>query len=226
MVEDFPKTTFALPKIELKHAAVLRIKNGDQVRISDGQGQTGVATVVSLENNELLLLSSKKHETPKIRIHVVQALAKGDRDELAVQTCTELGATKFTAWQAQRSVSRWQGPKIEKGLARWQSIATEAMKQSHQSYVPEVSQFAADTRFDVCSQLLVLDPNAVQSLADIKFETEVTLVVGPEGGISESELSQLVTRGAVVVRLGESVLRTSTAAPAAIATIRTVVGWD
>lgn len=226
MVEGFPKTTFSLPKAEHKHAAVLRIKNGDQVRVSDGQGQIGVATVVSLENNELLLLSSKKHENPRNRIHVVQALAKGDRDELAVQTCTELGATKFTAWQAQRSVSRWQGPKIKKGLARWQSIATEAMKQSHQSFVPEVSQFAADTNFDVYSQLLVLDPDALQSLADIKFEADITLVVGPEGGISESELSQLVARGAVAVRMGEGVLRTSTAAPAAIATIRTIVGWD
>lgn len=226
MVEVFPETTFSLPKAELKHASVLRIKNGDQVQISDGQGHLGLAIVVSLEQNEFSLISSTRNPTPKHQIHVVQALAKGDRDELAVQACTELGATRFTAWQAERSVSRWQGPKIEKGLARWQAIASEAMKQSHQSFAPAVAEFSANTNFAISGQLLVLDPDAEKSLSDIEFEATITLVVGPEGGISEAEISQLVARGGIAVRLGRAVLRTSTAAPAAIATIRTLVGWD
>jgi 16S rRNA (uracil1498-N3)-methyltransferase len=194
--------------------------------------------VRSLETDLLELESSElNHAKKSLRIkpgeqvrltdgiHVVQALAKGDRDELAIQTSTELGALRFTPWQAKRSIIRWDDKKAQKGIQRWQSIATEAMKQSHQGFLPEVKDLAKDTDFDFTGQLIVLDPDAEQSLTDIEITKELTLVVGPEGGISESELNALKDRGGLQASLGNSVFRTSTAAPAAIATIRTLAGW-
>jgi 16S rRNA (uracil1498-N3)-methyltransferase len=207
---------------ELNHAKnSLRIKPGEQVRLTDGRG--GLATAEFAD--QLRVIERFKVEPIEPFIHVVQALAKGDRDELAIQTSTELGALRFTPWQSKRSVIKWDEKKAQKGIQRWQSIATEAMKQSHQAWLPEVKDLARDTEFDFTGQLIVLDPDAEQSLTDIEIGEELTLVVGPEGGISESELDALKNRGGFQASLGNSVFRTSTAAPAAIATIRTLAGW-
>lgn len=226
LIDSFPEGEFTLNKQELQHLAVLRIRNGDEIQITDGLGKLAVAAVVDKEKNQFQILRHLDTKPVTPQIQVVQALAKGDRDELAIQASTELGALVFTAWQAERSISRWQGPKIEKGLARWQAIATEAMKQSHQAYLPRVSQFSTDVNFDFIGQLLVLDPDADETLVDVEIGNAVTLVVGPEGGISEAELIALEKRGGKRIRFGNSVLRTSTAAPAAISAIRTLVGWD
>ncbi len=215
-----------IPKMdekEMTHAKnSLRIRFGEQIRITDGEGRMGIAEF----GDELKVIKIWEVERVKPFIHVIQALAKGDRDELAVQTATELGASRFTPWQAERSIVRWNPQKATKGVARWKSIATEATKQSHQAWLPEVTDLAVDTDFPFTGQLIVLDPDAQAPLTELNFEQQLTLVIGPEGGISESELEKLKSRGALVASLGNSVFRTSTAAPAAIATIRTLVGWD
>ncbi len=213
----------AMDEKEILHAKnSLRIRPGEQIRITDGEGRLAIAEF----GDELKVIKSWQVDRVKPFIHVVQALAKGDRDELAVQTATELGATRFTPWQAERSIVRWNAQKATKGVARWKSIATEATKQSHQAWLPEVTDLAVDTDFPFTGQLIVLDPDAQAPLTELSFEQQLTLVVGPEGGISESELEKLKSRGALIASLGNSVFRTSTAAPAAIATIRTLVGWD
>lgn len=215
---DSPRLT----ESEMRHAkSSLRIREGELIRITDGNGLLAEA-----EFGEQLKIAKWLEVKPvNPFIHVVQALAKGDRDELAVQTSTELGARRFTPWQAERSVVRWNEQKALKGKQRWQSIATEATKQSHQAWVPEVRDLAKSTDFEITGQLIVLDPDAELSLTSLKLGDELTLVVGPEGGISESEIEQLKARGATLASLGNSVFRTSTAAPASIATIRTLAGW-
>ena len=207
---------------ELQHAKnSLRIRDGEQIRLTDGKGGLAIA----IFGDELELVDKWQVEPVEPLIHVVQALAKGDRDELAVQTSTELGARRFTPWQSERSIIRWTEQKALKGVQRWQAIATEAMKQSHQAWIPEVREFAKNTDFEISGQLIVLDPDAEQALTSLEFSKEITLVVGPEGGISDNELDSLSARGALKASLGNSVFRTSTAAPAAISTIRTLVGW-
>lgn len=222
LVRSLEADLLQLETSELNHAKnSLRIKPGEQVRLTDGRGGLAIAEFA----DQLNIIRRWNIEPVEPFIHVVQALAKGDRDELAIQTSTELGALRFTPWQAQRSIVKWDDKKAEKGVQRWQSIATEAMKQSHQGWLPEVKNPAKDTEFDFTGQLIVLDPDAEQSLTDIEIAKELTLVVGPEGGISESELASLKKRGGLQASLGNSVFRTSTAAPAAIATIRTLAGW-
>lgn len=222
LVESLHAEHPVLADKELQHAKnSLRIRDGEQIRLTDGKGGLAIA----IFGDELELVDKWQVEPVEPLIHVVQALAKGDRDELAVQTSTELGARRFTPWQSERSIIRWNEQKALKGVQRWQAIATEAMKQSHQAWIPEVREFAKNTDFEISGQLIVLDPDAEQALTSLEFSKEITLVVGPEGGISDNELDSLSARGALRASLGNSVFRTSTAAPAAISTIRTLVGW-
>lgn len=221
-VDSLESENLVLPLKEMHHAKnTLRIKDGEKIRLTDGRGGLAIAEF----GDEISLLERWTVEPVRPLIHVIQALAKGDRDELAVQTSTELGARRFTPWQSERSIIRWNAQKAEKGVNRWQSIALEATKQSHQGWIPEVTGLARNTDFDFTGQLIVLDPDASQPLTSLEFSDALTLVVGPEGGISDLETEKLVARGAQLASLGQSVFRTSTAAPAAIATIRTLVGW-
>ncbi|WP_423917463.1 16S rRNA (uracil(1498)-N(3))-methyltransferase [Frigoribacterium sp. 2-23] len=221
---------------EARHAVtVSRVRVGESLRLGNGRGLVVEGEVEEAQGDRLTLVASVVTHVERVapRLVLVQALAKGDRDELAVQASTELGVDEVVPWQAARSVSRWQGPKIEKGLTRWRSIVREATKQAVRPWTPRVDDLVGTkqlvARAGVSGSLVfVLEPTAELALSavDIDVETtrEVLLVVGPEGGIEPSEISQLVDAGAVPVRLGASVLRTSTAGPAALAVVNVRLG--
>ena len=158
----------------------------------------------------------------------MQALAKGDRDELAVQAATELGVDEIVPWAAARSVSRWDGPKAEKGRLRWASIVRGAVKQSIRAWLPPVGTLATTNQLPerlAGVRMLLLEPTATARLTDLQPDgRDLALVVGPEGGIAPAELEHLIAAGAEPVRLGASVLRTSTAGPAAIAVLNARLG--
>ncbi|MDR6141832.1 16S rRNA (uracil1498-N3)-methyltransferase [Microbacterium foliorum] len=221
----------SLTGAEAKHAAVVRrLRVGEAVTVGDGAGVwlTGVAEEVSPSRVEVRVSARSEESAPHPRIVLAQALAKGDRDELAVQAACELGVDEIVPWQASRSVSRWEGPKAVKGRERWSTIVREAAKQAHRAWVPEVSPPAttADLAVRAASQrLLLLDPGASTRLSDLEPDgRDIVLVVGPEGGISDEELTMLSDAGAERVLLGETVLRTSTAGPAAIAVLSVALG--
>lgn len=223
--------TVALTGAEAKHAAVVRrLRVGESVTVGDGAGVwlTGVAEEVAPARVDVRVSHRTVVPAPSPRIVLVQALAKGDRDELAVQAACELGVDEVVPWQASRSVSRWEGPKAVKGRERWTSIVREAAKQAHRTWVPEVS--APVTTKELAARasqqrVLLLDPTARTKLSEVEPDgRDVVLVVGPEGGISDDELSQLSEAGAERVLLGDTVLRTSTAGPAAIAVLSVALG--
>lgn len=222
---------------EGRHAvSVARVRAGEALRLSDGRGAVVTGAVVSLGRDSLELevdtVAFKAPQRPSLTL--VQALAKGGRDEMAVQAATEIGVDRIVPWSAARSVSRWDGPKVEKGRGRWAAIAHEASKQAIRSRVPVVDApvtTAQLTGFPGASRaVLVLDPvgdvrlSAWEPPADDSSVDEIVLVVGPEGGIDASEFDRLVSAGAVRVRLGDTVLRTSTAGPAALAVLQTRLG--
>lgn len=192
------------------------------------------ATVLQNLGSTLEVSIDEIHDEPlpPLQLTLVQALAKGDRDELAVQAATELGALQIVPWQANRCISKWDGPKLVKGVTRWQTIVSEAAKQSLRVWTPKVLP-AVDTAaladlvadFDV---VLVLDPTAQVSLKSmIPAKGRVAVVVGPEGGIDDSELTALAAAGAKRVHLGSGILRTSTAGLAAISAILAFgSAWD
>ncbi|QTX04869.1 16S rRNA (uracil(1498)-N(3))-methyltransferase [Agromyces archimandritae] len=216
---------------EARHAAtVARIRVGEQVAIGDGRGTIVDGVVESVEPKRLTVrvVSVRRVDAPGTRIVLVQALAKGGRDELAVQAATELGVDEIVPWAARRSVSRWEGPKAAKGRERWASIAREATKQSMRAWMPEVHPVASTHELPALlagRRVLLLEPTASAPLAGLEPDgRELVLVVGPEGGIDPGELEALGAAGAEAVRLGPEVLRTSTAGPAAIAVLAARLG--
>ncbi|WP_308796432.1 16S rRNA (uracil(1498)-N(3))-methyltransferase [Agromyces silvae] len=226
-----PGDTVELAGDEARHAvAVARVRVGERLSIGDGRGTIVRGEVVATAPRALSLAVGEVLLTERAApsIALVQALAKGDRDELAVQAATELGVDRIVPWAAARSVSRWEGPKADKGRLRWATIAREAAKQSIRAWLPEVDEVTATAhlprRLDG-ARLLVLEPTAEVALTDLSFDgRDLALIVGPEGGIAPSELDGLAAAGAEAVRLGASVLRTSTAGPAAIAVISAALG--
>jgi len=220
---------------DARHATqVARVRTGERVAVGDGRGRLAWGPVVHIGSGEFAIAAEEiVVEAPRApRLVLVQALAKGDRDELAIQAATELGVDAVVPWQAARSVSRWAGPKADKGVERWRAVVREATKQAIRPTVPEVRELV-DTRGLLglvgAGEVLVLEPTArspiVATLADIASSSgELLLVVGPEGGIAPEELVQLEAAGARPVRLGPEVLRTSTAGPAALAVLAALLG--
>lgn len=211
---------------EGRHAAtVKRIRVGEVVRLGDGRGAVARAEAVAVgkDSVEFAVLSREHHPAPELRVTLAQALVKGDRGELAVETATEAGVDAILPWRAARCVARWeQGPRGEKALARWRSTVREAAKQARRPWVPEVGE-PVDTRRLARHEgpILVLHESAVDVLAasDLPRSGDVLVVVGPEGGVSDEELDLLVGAGAKAVRLGREVLRASTAAAVALGAI-------
>jgi 16S rRNA (uracil1498-N3)-methyltransferase len=229
-------SVFVLGGPEAKHAVSVRRMNvGEAIAVSDGAGLKvrGKVAKVLKDTLEVLVESVDAINPPSTKLVLVQALAKGDRDELAIQACTELGVFEVIPWRADRSISIWKAEKKQKGQTRWQTIVTEAAKQSLRSFVPRVSEVLDSAEliqvlrgFD---QVLILDPEAASSITErnTPIAGSVAIVVGPEGGISESELVAFAEAGFSSVHLGSGVLRTSTAGMAAISFIQAKLGeWS
>ncbi len=224
---------------EAKHAATVnRTRVGERIAVGNGRGllASGVVSAVAPAEVAVTIDRVELRPAPERQIVLVQALAKGGRDELAVQAATELGVDVVMPWQASRSVSRWEGPaKVAKGVQRWQGIAREAAKQSIRPWTPAVSdpialkELVALTAAEA-DTVLVLEPSAEIALSTIDLSApaygrgRVVLVVGPEGGIADHELASLGDAGATTTRLGAEVLRTSTAGPAALAALNVGLG--
>lgn len=223
--------TVALTGDEARHAVtVARVRAGERVSVGDGRGRIVTGAVTSAEGRrlELEVDDVRDDPAPAPRLTLVQALAKGDRDELAVQAATELGVDRIVPWAAGRSVSRWDGPKAEKGRARWASIVREAVKQSIRARIPTVEPVASTRELPARlegERMLLLVPGAETPLSGIRPDgRDLALVVGPEGGMDPAEIERLRDAGGEPVRLGDGVLRTSTAGPAAIAVLSVALG--
>jgi 16S rRNA (uracil1498-N3)-methyltransferase len=214
---------------EARHAiTVARVRVGERISVSDGDGLLALGAVTATDGGVVTVAveSVARHPAPSPELWLAQALAKGDRDELAVQAATELGVSGVIPWAAERSISRWEGAKADKGRERWASIVREATKQSIRPRVPVVEPIATTAALTkLPGRILVLEPDATMRLTEVELDTErITLVVGPEGGIASRELDALTAAGATLVRLGPEVLRTSTAGPAALAVLNARLG--
>jgi 16S rRNA (uracil1498-N3)-methyltransferase len=217
-----------------RHAVVVkRIRVGEQVALTDGAGTTATCTVTGTSASTLTAtvdaVATTGPEMP--RVVVVQAIPKGDRGELAVEMLTEVGVDVIVPWAAARCVSVWRGDKQAKALAKWRSTAHEAAKQARRTWFPEVADMVTTPQVvDLlrdASVPVVLHEAASGPLADLPVpgRGEIVIVVGPEGGISDEELAAFAAVGAEPVRMGSSVLRTSTAGVAATAALLARTRW-
>jgi len=245
--QQVPGSAFVLGGTEARHAVtVKRIGVGEAVDIADGAGKRLTGTVTAVAPGELTVecLDLAEEPRPGTRLVLVQALAKGDRDELAAETATELGIDAVIPWQAERSIVRWKAERAAKAHAKWQSVVTAAAKQARRAWIPEV-RAAVDgaglqAAVAAADLAVILHEDAVRPLrrvleawlesvgsgevADDAGSHEVLLIVGPEGGISPREVTRLCDAGAVTALLGHHVLRSSTAGPAATVLASDILG--
>ena len=219
---------------EARHAvSVLRLRAGEPLYLGDGAGVRVLGEVVSADPRALEVRVTDLASAPAYghEFVLVQALAKGDRDEQAIEMATELGVDVVIPWQAERSVSQWRSDKAARGRAKWEAVVTAATKQSRRWTTPLVRPLA--TTEEVCRVLasadlgLVLHEESTERLAAEALPElgRIVVVVGPEGGISAAELLRLRDAGGVAVRLGPEVLRTSSAGPAALAVLASRLRW-
>lgn len=228
LADDLSGAQVRLTGAEGRHAAgAKRLRPGEPVDLVDGRGTRARCVVVGVGRDEVLLDVGQRvrEPQPQPRIVVVQALPKGERGELAVELMTELGVDAVVPWAAARCVAHWKGERGERALRRWQSTAREAAKQARRSWVPGIAPLS--TTREVADRLrrvdaaLVLHEAAGEALSSSELPGggEVALVVGPEGGVTDDELATFAAAGARPVRLGPTVLRTSTAGAAAAAVV-------
>ena len=266
---DLAADLIVLTGAEGRHAAtVRRIRPGERADVTDGQGLLAecVVTAARAGQVELRVQARREVPVPNPLITVVQAIPKGERAELAVETMTEVGVDVIVPWQAERCVARWPADRAPKALGRWRSAAREAAKQARRARVPEVTGLASSAdvaaRISAAAFAIVLEPDAGVALSQLALAQptgsqptgsqptgsqptgsqpgvpgpeklsppplpvsgDIILIVGPEGGISPDELTAFTDAGATSARLGESVLRTSTAGAVAAAVLMTATG--
>lgn len=231
LVDELPSgTNFTLTGPEGHHAAdVQRLRAGEALILSDGHGGTATAVVVAVSRGSVDVSVGERRLVPAAdpRLVVVQGIAKGDRGELAVQAMTEVGVDEIVPWAASRSVAQWRGDRGAKSRDKWVATAREAAKQARRPWIPVVGgdpdcstkQVAA--RVGAAAAAFVLHEEATERLATAGVPTsgEIALVIGPEGGIADAELDLFRQAGAQTVRLGDEVLRTSTAGVAALSVL-------
>ncbi|MCL2594856.1 MAG: 16S rRNA (uracil(1498)-N(3))-methyltransferase [Promicromonosporaceae bacterium] len=232
-----PGSALLLDGSEGRHAAVVqRIRVGEQIDVVDGLGTRLRCSVTEAVGPTLRLTveTAMTEPVPEVRLMLVQALAKGDRDEQAIEAAVECGVDAVLPWQAERSVAVWRGERAEKSRRKWEAVVRAAVKQSRRAWSPPVAevmttrQLTTRVRKAVAtgSVALILHESATNPLPPVMPPSiaEVLVIVGPEGGISEAEVAALTEAGGQAVHLGPHVMRTSTAGPVAIALLSERLG--
>jgi 16S rRNA (uracil1498-N3)-methyltransferase len=226
--DDLASDVVVVAGDEGRHAAVVRrVRVGEQLMLTDGRGAGAVCTVRAVDRAavEVEVDSRVREHESEPSVTVVQAIPKGDHADRAVDLLTEVGVDVIVPWAAERNVVAWRGEKRARGVARWRAVAHAAAKQSRRLRFPEVTDVR--TRVEVADLLhtaalaLVLHESASDRFAalDVPATGSIVLVVGPEGGVTDAELDAFEDAGASAVRLGPTVLRSSSAGAAAAAAL-------
>ena len=217
---------------EAHHAIkVLRITVGEEILISDGAGNWVRASVESIEKKTFAAKVLERGFQPEksTRLIVVQGLPKSDRVKDAIEILVESGVDLIIPWQADRSISKWRQDSLDK----WQSAAVAATKQSRRFRKPEIIDgLSLSQLLEIESEnsvVLVMHESATTKLSEVvtsKFSgmSEIIIVIGPEGGISDSELAVLEGAGAHIVGLGPEVFRSAHAGGAALSAVSALIG--
>lgn len=236
--------SYSLAGAEGRHAVtVKRITAGESIDLCDGEGLRLVCTATDAAAGVLQVMVDQavREPVPEFELVLVQALAKGDRDELAIEMATELGVDGVVPWQAERSIVRWKADKAAKGLAKWRNVVSTAAKQARRSRIPWVGELVGTAALlkmiEAADLSLILHEEARasvrQNLDDWLANSQpgsgdvprrILMIVGPEGGMSAGEVDAFVAAGARRSLLGRHVLRSSTAGPAAVVLLSDQLG--
>ena len=218
-----------------QHAKVLRLKNGEEVLVCDGQGRECLCRVSDVSPGQISLVVEKRQASEteaSVRVSVYMAFPKADKLEHVIQKATELGAYEIVAFPSARCISRPDEKSLKKKLERWQKIAASAAEQSGRGRIPEVvvvPSYAAALERGGKADLPILfyeNERATtlhMALNEGGFET-VSLLTGPEGGLEEKEVAQAMEAGFRVCTLGKRILRCETAPLCALSAVMYAAG--
>jgi len=228
--EDVKQDFMVLIGENAQHARVLRLKNGEQVLLCDGQGREFICTVsdVSPDRISLVVMKERSSETEaSVRVSVYMAFPKADKLEHVIQKATELGAYEIVAFPSGRCVSRPDEKSLKKKLERWQKIAASAAEQSGRGVIPQVrvltSYKAALEQAARADKALLFYENERATTLHMALQSSpyktVSLLTGPEGGLEVSEVEQAMEMGLQVCTLGKRILRCETAPLCALSAV-------
>ncbi|GGB41046.1 ribosomal RNA small subunit methyltransferase E [Flexivirga endophytica] len=228
-----PGDTVTVTGDEARHAVVVsRLEVGETVQVADGSGRVAEGEIVAAARDRMAvqIVSLRESNQPTTRFVLMQALAKGGRDEQAVEAATELGVDAVIPWQADRSIVQWRGDKAGKAHRKWEALTLAASKQSRRATVPGIEPLVtsrtAPARLQEADAVVILHEDAEASVGEFDIPAgEVVVVVGPEGGISPDELGAFEAVGGRAIRLGPTVLRASNAGPTALAVLLARARW-
>ena len=216
-----------------QHAKVLRLKNGEEVLVCDGQGFECLCSVTDAASMELTVVERRASGTEAaVKVSVYMAFSKGDKLEHVIQKATELGAYEIVAFPSGRCVSRPDEKSLKKKLERWQKIAASAAEQSGRGRIPEVivlgSYKAALERAAKADKALMFYENehavTLRMALEIGEWKTVSLLTGPEGGLEEKEVEAAREAGLAVCTLGTRILRCETAPLCALSAVMYAAG--
>lgn len=201
---------------------VLRLKEGDEIRLFNGDGCEYLAHIISAsKKNAQVKVCEVLSEDAKVSfpLHLGQVVSKGDRMDFTIQKATELGITDITPLWSERCDVRLKEERLEKKMEHWQKVAISACEQSGRNIIPTIhpamnyNDWASSVESDV---KLVLHIRDQKPLVDINTPSSVALLVGPEGGLTDDEVSLCIDQQFTGLTLGPRILRTETAALAAL----------
>ncbi|CDZ76198.1 Ribosomal RNA small subunit methyltransferase E [Legionella massiliensis] len=210
---------------------VLRMQPGDKITLFCGDNREFDTCLVSVHKKKVMVRIDAAREVSRESsrvIHLAQAISKGERMELVMQKAVELGVTSISPIITARSVVKLDPERMDKKLAQWQAIVIAACEQSGRNQVPQVKKPLVLDEFlqkNDPGLHFVLDPRESKTWRDYNFgQAELSLLIGPEGGFSKEELEQVFAAGFNPLNLGPRVLRTETAAIAALSVLQAVCG--
>jgi len=228
-----PGDSVLLPEVAVSHLVrVLRLGPGDRVRLFNGDGHDYEAELESAGKREararVLSRIPVVSESP-LAITLAQGIARGEKMDLVLQKATELGVARIAPVVTERTEVKLDGERAAKRGAHWRGVVASACEQSGRARLPELLPPASLGHFlagERSARRLVLDPSAREGLADLAIAAgeSVCLLVGPEGGLSERDLAAARAAGFSGLKLGPRILRTETAALAAIAGLNALYG--
>jgi 16S rRNA (uracil1498-N3)-methyltransferase len=231
---DLDSPVFNIKGTEAHHALrVRRVREKEKLVVTDGYGLVADVEVLALGPGDQVtvkVIGKKTKVKKKPTVSVAQALAKGERSDLAIESLTEVGVDEIIPWQANRCIVKWDD-KSEKGVEKWKQISRESSKQSRRAFFPEITNCLDSKKlvgiFKDYSKVIVLDPDSTVLFTDLveQITEDVLLIIGPEGGIEESEMQLFSENGALTASLGETILRTSTAGGISAAILLSKTRW-
>lgn len=224
--------TLALPDTVVRHVQVLRLRAGDSITLFNGRGGEYQATLTDIAKRDvsctITAFDDTSRESP-VWLGLAQAISSGDRMEFTLQKGVEMGVSAFQPLATERSIVKLAGDRADKRVQRWQEIVIAACEQSGRNTVPEVRPILTLKQWlaslPPADAHLLLSPLGTQKLVDIaRAPQQAWLMAGPEGGLSAAEEQQAISAGWTPLKLGPRILRTETAALAAVGAIQTVWG--